>query len=48
MEGGPMLLATTAQIKPAADYAKSMEIQHAHVLGGSSLISDEAVATLFQ
>ena len=48
MEGGPMLLATTAQIKPAADYAKSMGIQSVHVLGGSSLISDEAVATLFQ
>lgn len=45
---GPMFLATTAQIKPAAEYAKDVEIQHVVILGGPTLISDEAAATLIQ
>ncbi|MBQ2305022.1 MAG: cell wall-binding repeat-containing protein [Firmicutes bacterium] len=48
MGQGPMFLATTAQIKPAADYAKAAEIQHVVILGGPTLISDEAAQTLIQ
>jgi hypothetical protein len=43
-----MFLATTAQIKPAAEYAKAAEIKYAVILGGPTLISDEAAQTLIQ
>ncbi len=48
MYGGPMLLATDAQITPAADSVRTLGVKYVSVLGGTTLISDEAASTLIQ
>ena len=45
--GGPLLLAENKQINTIANYTKSLGITSGYVLGGSGLVSDSSVKTIF-
>jgi putative cell wall-binding protein len=45
--GGPMILATSTATSAAAECVQNLHIEGGFVLGGTSLISDEAMCTIF-
>ena len=45
--GGPMILATSTATSAAAECVQTLHIEGGIVLGGTSLISDEAMCTIF-
>ena len=45
--GGPLLLAENKQVNTIANYTKSVGITNGYVLGGSGLVSNSSVKTIF-
>ncbi len=45
--GGPLLLAENKQVNTIANYTKSLGITSGYVLGGSGLVSDASVKTIY-